>query len=77
MDFPKLGYPSTITIAGQEVIVYNIYGGGDYPVHGAYFVGKEEWQWVIGAWTIDGKKIKGVPSDLDLAIGFADAQKVY
>lgn len=72
MDFPKIGYPTTVTVLGKEVLIYNIYGGGDYPVHGAYFSGGEAWEWIPAAWTLDGKKHKGVRSDLDLARSFIE-----
>lgn len=76
MEFPHIGYPSTITITGTQVLIYNIYGGGEYPVHGAYLAeDKEEQEWIPAAWTLDGKKHKGVASDLDLAATFD--QKIY
>lgn len=72
MEFPKIGYPATVTVSGAEVLIYNVWGGGDYPVHGAYFSGGEEWEWVISAWTRDGKKVKDLQSPLDLVIDFND-----
>ena len=75
MEFPKIGYPSTLTLTGKEVLVYNIYGGGEYPVHGAYLAGGENNEWIPAAWTLEGKKIKGSQSDLDLVIQFE--QKMY
>lgn len=70
MEFPQIGYPSTLTVSGRKVLIYNIYGGGAYPVHGAYYSDGEDWEWVISAWTLSGKKFADVSSDLDLVDSF-------
>mgnify|MGYP001560153287 CR=1 FL=1 len=46
-------YPRQKTRDGQEVIVYNTDGGGDYPLHGAWWDGAEQ-RWIPHAWSKDG-----------------------
>lgn len=69
METPK-GYPLTKTVGGRPVIIYNIYSGGAYPVHGAYWSGDEDFQWVLSAWTLEGRKVAESRSDLDLIESF-------
>lgn len=70
MDISSRGYSSSLTVSGKKVLIYNIEAGGDYPVHGAYFSDGENWEWIIGAWTLEGKKHKEARTDLDLVDSF-------
>jgi hypothetical protein len=54
------------TRGGSEVRVYADDGGGDYPVHGAWWYEAEK-RWIPAAWTIDGFcTSKDQPRELDL-----------
>lgn len=70
MDFPVRDYPKTSTVAGKDVLIYNIHAGGTHPIHGAYWAGDDQFQWVQTAWTLSGKLIAGENSPLDLAVSF-------
>lgn len=75
MGIPEAeNYRATTTITGRKVLIYNRYAGGQYPIHGAYFSGEEDWKWVMHAWTIQGRAHNGGTSDLDLAISFEEEE---
>ena len=67
-------YFTTCTVSGRPVIIYNIYGGGPQPVHGAYLAEEQDnsigW-WIPLVWSLQGKRFDGGPTDLDLAVSFA------
>ena len=62
MEIPK--YTANKTIAGSDVILYNIGAGGEYPVHGAYRYGED---WVTASWNLEGRYNKSFKTALDLA----------
>ena len=64
MEFSKSGYRTTVTLNGTDVILYNNEAGGLYPIHGAYLADDE---WILAAWTAQGRKFKDVQHELDLA----------
>lgn len=39
------------TRVDTEVIIYSVYGAGEFPIHGAYNSGQG---WVIAAWAANG-----------------------
>jgi hypothetical protein len=54
------------TRGGNDVRLYADDGGGDYPVHGAWYYQAED-RWIPAAWTIDGfVTTKETPRSLDL-----------
>ena len=64
MEFSQSGHRTTVTLNGTDVILYNNVAGGDYPIHGAYLADDE---WIIAAWTAQGRKFKDAQHELDLA----------
>jgi len=46
-------YPRAKTRDGQEVIIYNEHGEGNYPLHGAWWATSEQ-RWIPHAWSQDG-----------------------
>jgi hypothetical protein len=48
---------------GREVRIYATDGGGDYPVHGAYFNGA---QWISGMWSKKGEYFLDGNTPMDL-----------
>ena len=46
MSFPKI-----LTNGGGWDIIYTTHGGGEQPIHGAYYTGEE---WIVTAWTKEG-----------------------
>lgn len=52
-----------VTASGLPVLIYNINGGGEYPVHGAIF---KDGYWHPQSWTDDGHFLVKVDDDLDL-----------
>lgn len=41
-----------VTASGLPVRIYNINGGGQYPIHGAIYIGDGEW--LASVWNADG-----------------------
>lgn len=62
-----------ITIKGTIVKIYNTNAGGEYPIHGAYNAGDDEW--ILACWTKEGRKFNGTRHELDLLDDTARSQE--
>ena len=58
----------TTTVSGAEVVIYNIFGGGERPIHGAYLSNREDKVWIPCSWRRDGRVNDGVRASLDLVL---------
>lgn len=62
-----MGFPIVVADGGATVIIYTAEGGGDYPIHGAYYSGDAESGWIPVAWQANGCLLRnGKHSGLNL-----------
>lgn len=60
MEFPQIK-----TNNGSLCVIYSMQGGGEYPIHGAYHAGENEW--IPIAWDSAGHRINPrSPTSLDI-----------
>jgi len=76
LDSPNgFAYPTLTARNGTTVIIYTRNAGGKFPIHGAYYAGRDEW--IPLAWTINGKiiTVNNSPLDIDVSLSHYDANK--
>ena len=60
-----MAFPQIKTDSGSICVIYSTSGGGEYPVHGAYYTGDNEW--IPIAWDSQGFRINPKsPTALDI-----------
>jgi len=74
LELPRYEYDYTTTLNGTAVRLYAFDGGGEYPIHGAYYAGQS--MWIPCSWTYGGKLRKdGSETQLDLTITFEPSEE--
>lgn len=62
-----MGFVSARSDGERQVVVYTTEGGGEYPIHGAYYTGDPEHGWICMQWKRDGTLLNnGKSSALDI-----------
>lgn len=61
-----MAFREIVSDGGCRIILYSTNGGGDKPIHGAYYTGSKEWGWIPTSWDKDGRRASSHSSDLDI-----------
>lgn len=67
-------FPEVVTDGGSKVLIYTTNAGGEWPIHGAFNSGTDEYGWSVWAWRLEGRSFNREEHVLDISKAIASGE---